>query len=191
MERKDQIQNEKRKAQNPDEESRSIPAKKMKEDQAERSCLSLKKLSITATTEARTMRVAGQPLVTYLLSADERRLELDIPVDELKFICSEAVRRGKPLRSVGKLECSVIGNRNCARKGCDHFSSCLSKQDFDDLFQVLPELETSSFVLPILDESGVSGIVTSFLDSYRGGAENTRRLQVVLQDDFDPDEDFI
>ncbi len=56
------------------------------------------------------------------------------------------------------------------------------KEDFDSIFQVLPELKASNFDLPFSKEGNVaSGLVTSFLDNYRG-AENARILQVTLHD---------
>ncbi len=136
-------------------------------------CVHLKKIYIDGWKE-----ILGPPLASFLLSVDGRILDLGIPFEGLKFVCAEAARRGGKLASVGKISGGLL--HSCFLGF--HLSSC-PKEEFDLIFQFLPNLEASSFDFGFSsDKRDASGLVTSFLYNY-SGAENARRLHVIYDSD--------
>ncbi len=133
-------------------------------------CVDFKKIHISGREQ-----IFGPPLVSFLLSADGRLLDLSISFDDLKFVCTETAVRREKLASVGKIEGPVVNSCFLPQRN----SGAYGKEEFDLIFLVLPELKFSSFAFAFSKERDASGLVTSFLDNYRG-AENVRRLYVTL-----------
>ncbi len=117
-------------------------------------------------------------MASFLLSIDDGRiLDLGIRFEGLKFICSEAVRRRGTLVSI----CKIGSGLDSCFLGF-HSRSSYPKEEFDKIFQVLPNLEASSFTFGTSSEKrDASGLVTSFLYNY-SGAENPRRLHLTFFD---------